>query len=104
MAVVPAPALEWLPARRSLRFTFGEYCFHETRCEGLELLTHVTRIRTSLEETSTAVVPLLQRHAAIILPSHPITTQPAPLELTRRYLRYTLATDNHYYIELGRSS
>ena len=104
MAAVTAPALEWLPARRSLMFTFGEYCFHETWCEGLELFTHVTRIKTSLDETTTAVVPLLQRHAAIILPSFPVTTQPASLELTRRYMRYTVATDNHYYIELGRSS
>src|SRR5438270_6808364 len=104
MAAVPALALEWLPARRSLRFTFREYCFLETRCEGLELLTHVTRIETSLDETTTAVVPLLQHHAAIILPSFPITTQPAPLELARWYLRYTVATNNHYYIELDRSS
>jgi CelD/BcsL family acetyltransferase involved in cellulose biosynthesis len=104
MAAVPAPALEWLPARRSLRFTFGEYCFHETWCEGLELLTHVTRIKTSLDEITAAIVPLLQRHAVVILPSFPVNTRPAPLDLTRRYLRYTLATDNHYYIELDRSS
>ena len=104
MAVVPAPAFEWLPARRSLRFTFGEYCFHETWCEGLELLTHVTRIKTSLDETTAAIVPLLQHHAAMILPSFPVSARPAPLDLTRRYLRYTLATDNHYYIELDRSS
>ncbi len=104
MAAVTASALEWLPARRSLMFTFGEYCFHETWCEGLELLTHVTRIKTSLDETTTAIVPLLQRHAAIILPSFPVNARPAPLELTRRYMRYTVATDNHYYIELDRSS
>jgi CelD/BcsL family acetyltransferase involved in cellulose biosynthesis len=104
MAALTAPELEWLPARRSLMFTFGEYCFHETWCEGLELLTHVTRIKTSLGETTTAIVPLLQRHAAIILPSHPVTTQPAPLELRRQYVRYTVATDNHYYIELDHSS
>src|ERR1700758_5175317 len=61
MAAVTAPALEWLPARRSLMFTFGEYCFYETWCEGLELLTHITRIKTSLNETTTAIVPLLQR-------------------------------------------
>jgi hypothetical protein len=104
MAAVTASALEWLPARRSLMFTFGEYCFYETWCEGLELLTHVTRIKTSLDETTTAIVPLLQRHAAIILPSFPVNVRPAPLELTRQYMRYTVATDNHYYIELDRSS
>ena len=40
----------------------------------------------------------------MILPSFPVSARPAPLDLTRRYLRYTLATDNHYYIELDRSS
>ena len=104
MAAVAAPALEWLPARRSLTFTFGEYCFHESWFEGLELLTHVTRITTPLDETVAAVLPLLQNHAAVILPSHPVTTAPQPLQLTRRYMRYTLATNNHYYIELADAS
>jgi len=99
-----ASPLEWLPARRSLMFTFGEYCFHETWFEGLELLIHVTRIETSLDETTAAVVPLLQSHAAIILPSHPVNAPPPALELTRRYTRYTVATDNHYYVELNGSS
>src|SRR5207237_6575950 len=49
-------------------------------------------------------VPRRQRHAAITLPPFPVSARPAPLDLTRRYLRYTLATDNHYYIELDRSS
>lgn len=104
MAAAAAPVLEWLPARRSLMFTFGEYCFHETWFEGLELLNHVTRIETSLEEATAAIVPLLQSNAAIILPSYPVASPPVALELTRRYLRYTLATDHHYYIELGGSS
>ena len=104
MAAVTAPELEWLPVRRSLMFTFGEYCFHETWFEGFELLTHVTRIKTSLDETTTAIVPLLRRHTAIILPSFPVNARPASLELTRRFLRYTVATDNHYSIELDGSS
>jgi hypothetical protein len=51
MAAVTASALELLPARRSLMLTFGEYCFHETWCEGLELLTQIIRVKTSLDET-----------------------------------------------------
>jgi CelD/BcsL family acetyltransferase involved in cellulose biosynthesis len=104
MAAAKASPLDWQPARRSLMFTFGEYCFHETWFGGLELLTHVTRIETSLEETTTAIVPLLQSHGAIILPSHPVDARPPPLELTRRYMRYSVATDNHYYVELDGAS
>jgi hypothetical protein len=84
MAAMAAPALEWLPPRRSLMFMFGEYCFHETRCEGLELLTHVTRIKASLDKTTAAIVLLLQRHSVIILPSFPVNARPAALELTSR--------------------
>jgi hypothetical protein len=64
----------------------------------------VTWIETSLDETTAAVVPLLQSHAAIILPSHPVNARPPALELTRRFTRYTVATDNHYYVELNGSS
>jgi hypothetical protein len=54
MAAATAPALEWQPARRSLMFTFGEYCFHETWCES----PHVTRVKTSLDETTPTIIPL----------------------------------------------
>jgi hypothetical protein len=70
MPAATGPALQWVPARHSLRFTFGEYSFYETWFEGLELLTHVTRIETSLDETTAALVPLLRSQAAIMLPSH----------------------------------
>ena len=75
-----SPALEWVPARRSLMFTFGGYCFREAWFEGLELLTHITQIKTSLDETAAAIVPLLQRHAAIFVPSHPVDTRVPPAE------------------------
>src|SRR5207237_6140077 len=42
--------------------------------------------------------------ATILPPPSPVTARPPPLHPTRRYLRYTLATDNHYCIELDRSS
>jgi hypothetical protein len=58
MAAAMAPALEWQPARRSLMFAFGEYCFHETWRESLELLTHVRRVKTSLDETTPTIIPL----------------------------------------------
>jgi CelD/BcsL family acetyltransferase involved in cellulose biosynthesis len=87
-----------------LRFAFGEYPLLETWFEGLELLTHITRIEASLEETTAALVPLLRHHAAVILPSHPVTDPPTSLELTRQYIRYAVATNNHYYVELAGSS
>jgi len=71
---------------------------------GSRILTHVTRIETSLDETTAALVPLLRSQAAIMLPSHPVTDPPAPFALTRQYIRYTLATNHHYYIELAGSS
>jgi CelD/BcsL family acetyltransferase involved in cellulose biosynthesis len=104
MAAATAPALEWQPARRSVRFTFGEYCFHETWFDGLELLTHVTRIEKSLDESIAAILPLLQSHGVIMLPSYPVTAPPAPVTLTRRYIRYNLGTSNHYLIDLAGSS
>ena len=73
-----SPALDWVPARRSLMFTFGGYCFREAWFEGLELLTHFTQIKTSLDETTATIVPLLQRHAAIFVPSHPVDTRVPP--------------------------
>jgi hypothetical protein len=36
----------------------GEYCFHETWRESLELLTHVRRVKTSLDETTPTIIPL----------------------------------------------
>jgi GNAT acetyltransferase-like protein len=98
-----SPALEWVPARRSLMFTFGGYCFREAWFEGLELLTHITQIKTSLDETTATIVPLLQRHAAIFVPSHPVDTRVPPLKLTRQFVRYTLETANHYFIEFDGS-
>ena len=98
-----SPALEWVPARRSLMFTFGGYNFCEAWFEGLELLTHITQIKTSLDETTATIVPLLQRHAAIFVPSHPVNTTVPPLKLTRQFVRYTLETANHYYIEFDGS-
>jgi CelD/BcsL family acetyltransferase involved in cellulose biosynthesis len=95
-------ALEWVPARRSLRFAFGGYCFHETWFEGLELLTHVTRITASLDETTAAIAPLLDRHAAVFVPSHPVRTKAPPLQFTRHFIRYTIETTRHYYIEFDR--
>jgi CelD/BcsL family acetyltransferase involved in cellulose biosynthesis len=96
-------ALEWAPARRNLRFAFAGYRFHETWFEGLELLTPITQIKASFDETTAAIVPLLQRHAAIFVPSHPVSTQVPPLKLTRELIRYTLETANQYYIELDGS-
>lgn len=96
-------ALEWLPARRSLMFSFGGYCFYESWFEGLELHTHITRINSSLAETTAAILPLLDHHAAVFVPSHPVSGRPSPLELRGRYIRYTVETTRHYYIELERS-
>jgi hypothetical protein len=94
---------EWLPVGRSLLFSFGGYCFRETKFECLELLAHVTQIKRSLDDTTAAIGPLLQNHAAISLPSHPVSEPPSPLKLTRQFIRYTLATNNHYYIEFDGS-
>lgn len=98
-----ARALQWLPARRSLMFTFGGYCFHETWFQGLELLTQVTQIKTSLDETTEMLLPLLERHPAIIIPSHPVTSRPARVKLAPRFVRYAPGIDNHYYVELDRA-
>lgn len=82
-------------------FTFGGYCFYETWFQGVELLTHVTQIRTSLDETTAALLPLLQHNTAIIIPSHPVAKPPLRIELTHRFIRYAPAADNHYYVELA---
>ena len=92
--------LQWLPARRSLMFTFGGYCFHETWFQGLELLTHVTQIKTSLDETTESLLPLMERYAAIVIPSHPVAIPPSRVKLAPRFVRYAPGIDNHYYAEL----
>ena len=74
-----AAEANWVPARSRLRFTFGEYCFHEAWFEGLELLTHVTRIKVPLEETTAAIIPLLLHQAVISIPSHPVSEPPSRL-------------------------
>jgi len=98
-----AAEANWVPARSRLRFTFGEYCFHEAWFEGLELLSHVTRIKVPLEETTAAIIPLLLHQAVISIPSHPVSEPPSRLELSRRFIRYVPATNNHYYVELDGS-
>ena len=52
-----AGELEWLTARRSLMFTFGGYCFHESWFDGLELVTHVTEITNSVERRARRSCP-----------------------------------------------
>ena len=95
--------MEWQPARRSLTFTFGGYCFHESWFDGLELLTHVTRITSSIDETSAAVVPLLEQHAAVVVPSHPVAEPPTRFKLTHRSIRYSPAINKHYFVHLSGS-
>ena len=98
-----AAEANWVPARSRLRFTFGEYCFHEAWFEGLGLLSHVTRIKVPLEETTAAIIPLLLHQAVISIPSHPVSEPPSRLELSQRFIRYVPATNNHYYVELDGS-
>jgi len=95
-----APALEWIPARRSLRFAFAGYSFHETWFEGLELLNHITQIKTSLDETTAAIASLLQHYSTIFVPSHPVESPVMPLKITRQFIGYTMQTSNHYYLKL----
>jgi hypothetical protein len=92
---------EWADAAHRLKFTFGEYCFYTARFEAVELTTHVSRLKGSLEENVAAFVPLLKRHGAVAIPSHPISADPKWLKITRDYLRYVPTATIHYFIKPG---
>jgi len=99
---VTAPQ-EWTDAFHRLKFVFGEYCFYSAWFEAVELATHVTRFEGCLDATAAAVAPLLQRHGAVAIPSHPISAKPIRLKITRDYLRYVPAATIYYFIEPGTS-
>jgi hypothetical protein len=94
---------EWTDGFHPLKFVFGEYCFYSAWFEAVELATHVTRFEGCLDETSAAVTPLLRRHGAVAIPSHPIFAAPLRLKITRDYLRYVPAATINYFIEPGAS-
>jgi CelD/BcsL family acetyltransferase involved in cellulose biosynthesis len=94
---------EWDDALHRLKFTFGEYCFYTARFEAVERTTHVSRLKSSLEENTACVIPLLKRHATVAIPAHPISADPGWLKITRDYLRYVPGVTVHYFIEPGSS-
>lgn len=94
---------EWTDAFHRLKFVFGEYCFYSAWFEAVELATHVTRFEGCIDETAAALTPLLQRHGAVVIPSHPISADPIRVKITRDYLRYVPAATIHYFIEPGTS-
>ena len=96
-------APEWAHSVHRLKFILGEYCFYSTQFEAAELNTHFIRLKGSLDESGAAVAPLLDRHRAVAIPSHPIVKEPVWLKITRDYLRYVPASTVCYFIEPGNS-
>jgi hypothetical protein len=94
---------EWHDALHRLKFIFGEYCFYTFPFEAVEITTHATRLKGSLEENIASAVPLLERYGAVAIPSHPIAAEPAWLKITCDYLRYVPAATVHHFIEPGTS-
>ena len=94
-----SPALQWSDADHRLKFVFGEHCLLSAWFRAVELTTPAMRLGDTLERSASSAVPLLERHGAVAIPSHPISAAPPWLKITRDYLRYVPATSVHYFIE-----
>jgi CelD/BcsL family acetyltransferase involved in cellulose biosynthesis len=94
---------DWEDATHHIKLIFGEYCFYRFSFTASELKKHPARLTAPLAETTIDVLPVLDRHGAVVIPAHPVAEPPRRVQVARTHLQYVAAESIYHFIEVGSS-
>lgn len=90
----------WVAKSIQLKFLLGEIPLFAVKFPALVFSAHFTNLTTDLDEPRPPFERFSSRLEAILIRSHPVDGELAPLDLSSQSIRYVPAQYRRYYIDL----